>query len=84
MKQQALNEIEQLIKTCNESNIQLGKEYQYEITVCNFAEGCYSADICYNNIFFGTDMDQLIKIITANSIHFFAGVSHGIPFLHIQ
>lgn len=83
MKQQALNEIEQLIKTCNEKNIQLGKEYQYEITVWNFAGDDYGVDIHYN-IFYSTDMDELIKIITANSIHFFAGLSHGIPFLHIQ
>jgi len=83
MKKQVLSQIEALVKQFNKKNEERGKVYAMSWN--RFQRGHYSVKIEYS-IFFSTDLEVLMKVITTNGLLMFLGTYNNsdIAYVSIQ
>ena len=83
MKKQVLSQIDTLVKQFNKKNEKRGKVYAMSWN--RFQRGHYSVKIEYS-IFFSTDLEVLMKVITTNGLLMFLGTYNNsdIAYVSIQ
>ena len=83
MKKQVFSQIEALVKQFNKKNEERGKVYAMSWN--RFQRGHYSVKIEYS-IFFSTDLEVLMKVITTNGLLMFLGTYNNsdIAYVSIQ